>query len=182
MTGRATVTIVDETDTAVEGATVYGFFNAPDTKTVEGITGAGGIAVLESKKTKTPPADWCFEVTDVVKAGETYDPTENIVTRACESGPVFKRITAVLPGSFALNNYPNPFNASTVIEMNLPTASSWNIAIYNLVGQKVAEFEGHGNAGMVSVTWDASECASGIYFYTGRAGDYLASKKMMLMK
>ncbi len=181
-TGQATVTIVDETDTPVEGATVYGFFNAPDTRTVEGITNAGGIAVLDSWKTKTPPADWCFEVTDVVKSGEIYDPGANVVTSACESGPVFRITPALLPGEFHVRSYPNPFNAMTKIDMLLPCASDWNITIYNIAGQKVEEFSGFGNAGLDSVTWDASAFASGIYFFNARAGDNQETRKIMLLK
>lgn len=181
-TGRATVTIVDETDTPVEGATVYGFFNAPNTRTRDATTGSDGVAVITSSKTKTPPADWCFQVTDVVKAGEIYDSTANVVTKACESGPVFKQITQMLPTEFSLNNYPNPFNPTTIIEMNLPIASSWSITIYNLMGQRISEFSGYNSAGRVTVEWDASEQASGIYFYKGVAGIYSATRKMVLIK
>jgi PKD repeat protein len=180
--GTATVTIVDELGVAVSGATVTGFFNAPNTKSKTATTGADGRGIINSDKTKTAPSDWCFEVTNVSKAGETYDRTKNVVTKACESGPVFRVITSVVPDEFSVTSYPNPFNPSTTIEMNLPVGGEWNISIYNITGQKVEEFTGDTPAGRVSVVWDASGYASGIYFYRVTAGQFSVSKKMVLMK
>jgi len=87
-----------------------------------------------------------------------------------------------LPMAFSLNSYPNPFNPVTNIEMNLPAATDWTIGIYNVTGQKVAEFSGSSEAGPVHVKWDASKNASGIYFFKAEAGQYSASKKMLLLK
>ncbi|UCD18047.1 MAG: S8 family serine peptidase, partial [Candidatus Zixiibacteriota bacterium] len=182
MTGRATVTIVDQDNFPVEDATVYGFFNAPDSKTKTGITDYNGVAVITSTKTKTPPSDWCFEVTDVVKAGETYDPTENVVTKACESGPVYRIFSGTIPYEFSVRNYPNPFNATATIEMNLPEACDWKITIYNIVGRNVEQFSGSGGPGPISVIWDGSDEASGVYLYRVEAGDNRAIEKMLLLK
>ncbi len=87
-----------------------------------------------------------------------------------------------LPDGFELKNYPNPFNPVTTIEMNLPQASTWNISIYNITGQKVAEFSGYSESGITSVNWDAKGNASGIYFYKATAGNFSATKKMVLLK
>jgi len=88
-----------------------------------------------------------------------------------------------LPTEFALNqNYPNPFNPVTTIELALPSASDWTIAIFNVSGQKVAEYSGHNEAGIVTVNWDASNLASGLYFYKANAGNFSATKKMVLLK
>jgi hypothetical protein len=88
----------------------------------------------------------------------------------------------VLPNTFQIRNFPNPFNPTTTIEMNLPTASSWNIVIFNITGQKVAEYNGYNEAGPVSVTWDGRDHASGVYFYKAKAGEYTATQKMVLIK
>ena len=94
-----------------------------------------------------------------------------------------KTIENVIPSEFALRqNYPNPFNPSTTIEMALPVASNWTIAIYNIVGQKVSEFNGYNEAGIHNVIWDATGQASGIYFYKINTGDFKATKKMVLLK
>jgi hypothetical protein len=88
----------------------------------------------------------------------------------------------MLPTSFSVRNYPNPFNPTSVIEMTLPMASTWNITIYNVIGQRIAQFEGYSEAGAVTVTWDASRHASGIYFYKATAGQFNETRKMVLLK
>jgi hypothetical protein len=89
----------------------------------------------------------------------------------------------VTPKSFALNqNYPNPFNPTTTISFALPTAAQYTLTIYNVTGQSVAEFNGSAEAGIVSVNWNASNNASGVYFYKLSAGSFTATKKMVLLK
>jgi len=88
-----------------------------------------------------------------------------------------------LPQSFDLSqNYPNPFNPSTKFELALPKASEWKITIYNVVGQKVDEFSGFHEAGFVEINWDAQNYSSGLYFYKAQAGDFAATRKMVLLK
>jgi hypothetical protein len=88
----------------------------------------------------------------------------------------------MLPLTFSVRNYPNPFNPTSTIEMTLPVASEWNISIFNVAGQKIARFEGRSEAGSVTVTWDASRHASGIYFYKVTAGHFNETRKMVLLK
>jgi hypothetical protein len=88
----------------------------------------------------------------------------------------------VLPSTFALKqNYPNPFNPSTDITIVLPGASEYKLDIYNVAGQLVESFSGYG-VNEVTVTWNANEAASGIYFYKATAGQFSATKKMVLVK
>ena len=89
-----------------------------------------------------------------------------------------------LPSEFALlSNYPNPFNAQTVIGYQLPMSSSVKLEVYNLLGSKVATLvNGEQEAGYKSVTWDASEVSSGIYFYKLTAGEFREVKRMTLLK
>jgi hypothetical protein len=89
----------------------------------------------------------------------------------------------VLPTEFSLKqNYPNPFNPTTTIEMALPVASDWTITIYNVTGQRIADYSGHSDAGPVRVEWNAEGAASGLYFYKVTAGQFSATKKMVLLK
>ena len=98
-----------------------------------------------------------------------------------EGAPVVAKET--LPSDFGLSqNYPNPFNPATVIEMALPVASDYTLTIYNVTGQEVASFSGHADAGSHSITWNAVNEASGIYFYKLDAGNFTATKKMVLLK
>ncbi|MCH9031367.1 MAG: T9SS type A sorting domain-containing protein [candidate division Zixibacteria bacterium] len=89
----------------------------------------------------------------------------------------------VTPTDFALHqNYPNPFNPATKIAFDLPVSSSYVLSVYNITGQKIAEFTGVGEPGTVTVEWDASYVSSGVYFYRLEAGAYAATKKMVLLK
>jgi hypothetical protein len=89
----------------------------------------------------------------------------------------------VLPKNFALNqNFPNPFNPSTEITIDVPGQSDWKLDIYNVTGQLIKSFSGYTAGGRVTVTWDAGTTASGIYFYKATVGQYSDVKKMVLMK
>jgi len=93
-----------------------------------------------------------------------------------------------LPTSYMLaQNAPNPFNPSTKIAFTMPVSSDYSIAIYNVAGQLVNQYNGHSEAGTVEVTWDGTDrnhtsVASGIYFYKATANNFSATKKMVLMK
>lgn len=92
-------------------------------------------------------------------------------------------VTKIVPKAYALlQNYPNPFNPSTEVALELPEASNWNIDVYNVAGQLVKSYSGYSDAGVVKVNVDASGWASGIYFYKAVANNFVATKKMVLMK
>ena len=89
-----------------------------------------------------------------------------------------------LPAEFALSqNYPNPFNPETVIEFALPQSEAVSLVVYNLHGEEVALlFGGTMPAGVHKVSWDASSVASGVYLYMLQAGEFVETKKMLLLK
>jgi len=182
----AEVTIVDNQDQPLSGATVTGIFNNhPSAQS--GTTGANGVAVITSKDTPSPPADWCFEVTDVTHATYTYIPGANVVTQACESGFVINAraiVGTALPERFVLDqNQPNPFNPKTTIHFGLPHPCHVTLDVFNITGQKVASLvDGYLEAGYHTAGWDGADAASGIYFYRMQAGDYIQSRKMVLLK
>jgi hypothetical protein len=90
---------------------------------------------------------------------------------------------ALVPTEFDLaQNYPNPFNPTTTIEFEMPISSNYTLTIYNVTGQVVETISGSADAGVVSVLWDAGDYSSGLYFYKLTAGDYTATKKMVLLK
>jgi hypothetical protein len=89
----------------------------------------------------------------------------------------------VLPTEYGLSqNYPNPFNPTTTINFSLANAGDYNLTIFNVLGQTVQEYSGFSEAAEVSIEWNASNVSSGVYFYKLSAGDYSATKKMMLIK
>jgi hypothetical protein len=89
-----------------------------------------------------------------------------------------------LPSDFELcQNYPNPFNPITKVSFSLPYACEIRLEILNILGQKVATLaEGKYEAGSHEISWDASGVASGIYLYRLEAEDFVATKKMTLIK
>ncbi len=88
------------------------------------------------------------------------------------------------PVRYALSqNYPNPFNPETTIEFELAVDEVVNLSVYNQLGQKVATLiNERRTAGSHSVTFDASQLASGIYFYEMKTVSFTARKKMILIR
>jgi hypothetical protein len=103
-------------------------------------------------------------------------------------GNVLSSTERILPSKFELaQNYPNPFNPKTKINLSLPVASDYSVAIYNIAGQLIRTYDGNASAGVVEIVWDGKDAsgnqvASGIYFYKAQAGQFSATKKMLLMK
>jgi hypothetical protein len=95
-----------------------------------------------------------------------------------------------IPTEFSLSqNYPNPFNPSTTIQYGLPAASQVKITIYNSLGEVIDVLVDRDQAaGYYEINWNASNLASGVYFYSITANsnesgkDFSVVKKMMLLK
>ena len=80
-------------------------------------------------------------------------------------------------------NYPNPFNPTTTIKYTLPKSSKVLFSVYNLSGEEISRLlDEEKNAGYHQVNWDASNSPSGIYFYRLQAGDFVQTRKMVLLK
>ncbi|MBD3234955.1 MAG: T9SS type A sorting domain-containing protein, partial [candidate division Zixibacteria bacterium] len=85
--------------------------------------------------------------------------------------------------SLSLSAHPNPFNATTTITYNLTGASYVSLDVYNLLGQKVAALvDEYQNASIYSVNWDASEQASGIYYYKLAIDEKSVTGRLTLLK
>ena len=80
-------------------------------------------------------------------------------------------------------NYPNPFNPSTNISFELPENTFVSLVIYDVNGKKVDELiNGEMSQGTHDVKWNASNMASGVYFYTLKANDVVMTKTMIMTK
>ncbi|MCB0291781.1 MAG: T9SS type A sorting domain-containing protein, partial [Calditrichaeota bacterium] len=95
---------------------------------------------------------------------------------------------AVIPERYELlQNYPNPFNPSTLIRYQLPAAGEVELAVYNLIGQRIKTLvQQHQGAGGYAVQWDGTDdagrpVASGIYFYRLSAGKHFVQTRKMLL-
>jgi len=89
-----------------------------------------------------------------------------------------------VPDQFALSAaYPNPFNPSTNLNLDLNQNGFVSVKVYNVVGQVVAELaNGHMDAGYHTFTWNALGIASGMYLVRVEAGAHIATQKLMLLK
>ena len=89
-----------------------------------------------------------------------------------------------IPREFNLaQNYPNPFNPATKIQFSIPSNQNVNIAVYDVLGNKVAELINEfKSAGTYSVNFDASSLSSGIYLYRIISNNFVQTNKMMLVK
>ncbi len=90
----------------------------------------------------------------------------------------------LIPNQFELSqNYPNPFNPTTTIKFALPKASEVHLVVYDILGRVVTNLvNGNLNAGYHKINFNASNLASGVYFYSIKAGDFTSVKKLMLLK
>ena len=88
--GEAKVLVLDENDQKVDGSTVAGFFNAPNTNTQTGDTNGSsvpGVATISSDRVNAAPPNWCFAVTGISLVDATYVPgAKGGVTTGCETG------------------------------------------------------------------------------------------------
>lgn len=102
---------------------------------------------------------------------------------------VFEDDEEVLPEAYWLSqNFPNPFNPTTAIEFSLENPGHVKMRVYNVLGQYVTTLvDEYKQTGLHRTMWDGKDsygntCASGIYFYKLETGDYVKTKKMMLVK
>jgi hypothetical protein len=104
--------------------------------------------------------------------------------------PLSEMVTGVednlnnLPTDYALSqNYPNPFNPSTIISYSLPTENKVTVKIYNLLGQEIKTIvDRTESAGDHQITFNAGNLPSGIYLYRIQAGEFIQTRKMVLLK
>jgi hypothetical protein len=88
------------------------------------------------------------------------------------------------PKEFTLKqNYPNPFNPTTVIEYNIANAGTVELRVYDITGKEVKTLvNGYQDAGNHRIEFNASNIASGIYFYKLKSGSFQDVKRMVLIK
>lgn len=122
---------------------------------------------------------------DVEKAEN--DPSNQNLSKA--NSLLKKTESAFLPKDFAIyQNYPNPFNPSTTITYDIAKSSFVKITIFNTLGQTIRWlYEGTKSQGRYDIVWDGKndqgvQVPSGMYIYRLEAGDFVQSKKMMLVK
>lgn len=89
-----------------------------------------------------------------------------------------------IPKTYSISqNYPNPFNPVTQIEFTIPAPERVKISLFDVLGRRVATLVDRDySTGTYNLTVDGSKLSSGNYFYKMEAGDFVATKKMLLLK
>ncbi len=104
-----------------------------------------------------------------------YPRLDSIVFVAGDSG--------LLSVYFLNQNFPNPFNNSTVIKYSVPQISFVTLKVYDVLGNEIATLVNEEkNVGTYEITWTAENLPSGIYFYRLQAGNFVETKKMVLLR
>jgi hypothetical protein len=124
-----------------------------------------------------------------VLTGNSNDSTTDIVLIKTDSTGYYHSPTninelRVITNNFILyNNYPNPFNAKTIIKYRLKNSGFVNISIYDTLGRMIKTLiNKNQNLGIHQINLDATDLASGVYIYRIKFGSELQYKKMLLIK
>ena len=93
------------------------------------------------------------------------------------------QVSTLVPESFKLyQNYPNPFNPSTKIKFDLPNAGKIGFSVYDILGKEIYELSEYTTSGVYEIVFDASDYSSGVYYYSIEFGEFIQSKKMIMLK
>jgi hypothetical protein len=137
--------------------------------------GAGAGYIITDSIGLTDYSDWnsWLRVIGAIIGSRRYGTITNIASSPGET-----------PTRIQLDqNYPNPFNPTTTIGYALPNRAHVTLSVFNTLGQQVAPLVNEvQEAGYHEAKFDGTGRASGMYFYRLRAGDYFATKKLVLLK
>lgn len=130
----------------------------------------------------TPKVKYWFAIRAIDFSGNMSEYSDNNSATPLVTGIL--KTTLGIPKDYALSqNFPNPFNPTTLIRFDMPKAGFVRIELYNTIGQKVASLlSAEKPAGRYEISLDASRLSSGTYFYRMDAGGNVLIKKMLLMK
>jgi len=180
------LTGIDEGDLfGGDGQGFYGYRKSEGKLRIEAALLGSGLAVEQS-------GDLATVRFRILKAGDPQLSLSEAEVRntANTARQVEVKAEAVeVPTTFDLSqNYPNPFNPTTVIKYQVPSPAAVEVAVYNVLGERVATLVNEMQAaGYYTIEWNGRDSrntpvATGMYIYTMKAGDFSAVKKMMLVK
>jgi GH35 family endo-1,4-beta-xylanase len=121
----------------------------------------------------------------LVRSDETARPALLWLAQYVKANPMdVKEIALQTPSSYELKqNFPNPFNPTTNIQYNIPKTSTVTLKVYDILGRLVQTLvNSEQKPGNYSVTFNAQNFSSGVYFYQLQAGSFTETKKLLLVK
>jgi len=149
------------------------------------LTSGNGITIIDSISYGTQISNQSFgRIQDGESEWGILYPTpaySNIQLGTVENG--------IIPKNFYLfQNFPNPFNPQTIIRYNIPRNTFVSLTIYDLMGRIIAQpINAFQSQGKKFIKWDATNnhgesVSAGVYLYRVEAGDYISTRKMVLLK
>jgi hypothetical protein len=185
--GDSSSIFIDVISKSGEEITITGFYNTEESYVINHpvpfTISPFGTEQLEIKF--KPVEDGFFRDTLHVRSGTDTSRVAQILDIVGITDSIYLGIEVGTPvKTFLLEqNYPNPFNPTTKIQYSVPADGFVNIAVYNVLGEKVTEIVNSlQKAGSYEVNFDAANFASGMYLYRMEAGDFVSVKKMILLK
>jgi len=143
------------------------------------------VAFIRGKGTSTEKSTYSFTDNNLLAGNYYYRLGQVDYDGTTKYSKVIEVTVNAAPAEFSLyQNYPNPFNPSTTIKFTVAKSGITTLKIYNALGQEVKTlFNTQTEAGQVySINFNASNLASGIYFYQLKQGSQVQTEKMLLMK
>ena len=180
-TGIDPMTLIDWSSSA--GATQYKIQLSTDstfaTVLVDTTVSVDSVRFVSGRLPNNTKLYWHVRAQNV-GGNSAYSPVWNFTTSpvgivVCGGG---------IPNIFKLYQaYPNPFNPTTTIKLDLPLSGAVKLEVFNMLGQALATLvNGNMDAGSYSITWNAANFSSGVYFYKINAGKFTDIHKMVLIK
>jgi len=141
------------------------------------------IGFVEGHGTTTEPNSYSFEDKNISTGIYLYRLKQIDYNGSFEYS-IEVKLEVSVPSEFSLEqNYPNPFNPETKIKYSVPQASQIQIKVYDILGNKIETLVNEEKSvGTYEITWNAENLPSGVYFYQLKAGEFVQTKKMLLMK
>ena len=142
------------------------------------------LGFIEGHGTSTEPINYFFTDKDLNAGSYSYKLIQVDFDETQTESEIVNVEVSSQPEEYSLSqNYPNPFNPSTKIKYSIPHSSNVTIKVFDILGNEIETLIGEEKpAGTYEINFDASNLPSGVYFYRLKAGSFVETKKMVLMK
>jgi len=142
------------------------------------------IGFVNGNGNSNSPKNYFYEDKNISSGTYSYRLKQIDYNGQIKHSDVIEVFTKVAPTKYALDqNYPNPFNPATIIKYQLPKSGLVQLKIFNLLGSEVAVLVNEVKTeGEYSVNFDASNLPTGVYLYKLQSGNFVETKKLMLLK